>query len=171
MPYQSFSLRGWIRWGCCAAYLGLVTWLSLGHTGVFADLPQAVALMGVDKLLHFFMYGILVLLLRWALADRHLSSLSCWMVVLGAAAYGLAMELCQSWLVPCLRSFEMGDLAANTVGVVSFWWLAAILIGNPTAADKLATTQSGPPPPTPAGSSSQPGTPTPREPVDSNKDQ
>ena len=82
---------------------------------------------GMDKVAHFFMYGGLVLLLRWALAGHWHFRMVSWIVIAGAAGYGLAMEIAQSLLVPYERSFQFGDLVANTVGAVFFWWGGALM--------------------------------------------
>ena len=91
---------------------------------------------GMDKVAHFFMYGGLVLLLRWALAGHWHFRLTPWVVIASAAGYGLAMEIAQSLFVPYDRCFEAGDVAANTVGAVTFWWVGALMFvtRNPSPA-------------------------------------
>jgi hypothetical protein len=109
------------------AYVGVVTGLSLAPASTFSNIPAVFMVPGFDKVVHFLMYGFMVLLVRWALAERERFKFAPWAVIGGASAYGLAMEVAQGLLVQYQRSFEWSDAAANAAGAAVFWWLTAFL--------------------------------------------
>ena len=126
--------RYWFNWpvgfrcAACATYAGLVTWLSLAPASTFSKLPAVLERPGMDKLAHFLMYGLLVLLVRWALAEHWKFRLPPWSIVAGASAYGLAMEIAQALMAQQYhRTFDVGDVIANTAGASVSWWLAGFL--------------------------------------------
>jgi VanZ family protein len=87
----------------------------------------------LDKLVHIGLFGCTVLLLciGYYRSKGHISKLTLTFIGLAGAFYGLAIEYIQKyWAVH--RSFDMSDVAADTLGVVmgivAFnlvrkWWL------------------------------------------------
>lgn len=84
-----------------------------------------------DKLVHIGMFGLLCLL--WCLAITKLDvtpgrrRLYFLLILAGCIVYGTAMEFVQKYWVSN-RSFELGDIAADSVGAVcgymaAHWWL------------------------------------------------
>ncbi|MDD3440651.1 MAG: hypothetical protein PHU50_04285, partial [Kiritimatiellae bacterium] len=53
-----------VRRGLCAAHAGLIAVLSLAPVWLFP--PSAGSVPGLDKVVHFVLYGLLGALLRWA---------------------------------------------------------------------------------------------------------
>ena len=111
----------WIRWGVCGFYLVLVAVLSLVPPSVLPPLP---AIPGMDKLAHFLMYGGLGACLYWAVSGSRWQGPPVFVVLAGAFAYGLLMEICQSAFTNGSRAFGWGDLAANALGTIVFWQAA-----------------------------------------------
>jgi hypothetical protein len=117
------GLSPWVaaaRWGVCALYVAFITWLSLVPTRFFT--PALTLFPQADKVVHFLMYGFLVVLVRWAMAGRGLRwrPQGFWLP-LTALVYGALMEVAQLLLVPSDRSFEVGDMLANGLGALVFW--------------------------------------------------
>jgi VanZ family protein len=103
-----------VRWISCFLYTIVVTALSLLPSG---DLP-AYPIPYLDKIGHFGMYGVFALLLVWAIRTRALNRLQLFIVGLFCVAYGIVMEVLQRMLCHGDRHFEIGDIVANTAGVV-----------------------------------------------------
>ncbi|MGA2326241.1 MAG: VanZ family protein [Bryobacteraceae bacterium] len=112
-----------------ASRLSFVLWLlvltavitgSLLPGAIAARIPLAAAHL-TDKDAHFLMYALLALLSLLAF-DRAPTGLMC---AVGAVPLGVALEFAQR-LVPG-RSFEIGDMIANTLGVCAGLVLAALL--------------------------------------------
>lgn len=117
-----------IREVCFVLYAALLTWLSLAPAEMVGKysfhFPHA------DKLIHFCVYGGLVLLARFAFPDpRHLS-IRPWIVPVMALAYGGVLDVLQGMLVQYHRTFEWGDVGANALGAIVFWFLASAVIGD-----------------------------------------
>jgi len=117
-----------VRAATCLAYLTFLTWLLLAPAATvgrwYPNFQHA------DKALHFLSFGVLVLLARFAFPDpRHLA-VPGWLVPVLALAYGAAIEVTQGLLVQYHRSFEWGDIAANGLGAVSFWYLSGSLLAD-----------------------------------------
>lgn len=108
-------VRRWV----CAAHLVVIAVLSLLPIWLFP--PSISEIQGIDKIVHFAMYGLLGALLRWA-ADGSQWGSRCWGLPMAGAAYGLLMEGCQFWFSGGGRSFSWGDAVANWMGVMLFWW-------------------------------------------------
>jgi VanZ family protein len=102
----------------------------LAPASTFSNVPTVFLVPGVDKVVHFLMYGFMVLLVRWALAERGRFKFAPWAVIGGASAYGLTMEIAQGLLVQYQRSFEWSDAAANAAGAAVFWWFTAFLFAR-----------------------------------------
>lgn len=114
-----------VRWALLLAYLGLVTWLSLAPASAFAAVPMLFR--NKDKVVHFLFYGGLVSLGRWTLAAHWTVKPHTGLVVVGAIGYGALMEVLQGVIVSYGRSFEFGDIVANSLGALCFWWLSRFL--------------------------------------------
>jgi VanZ family protein len=98
------------------AWAGLIFWLSSQ-----THLPSAIFLFaGIDKLFHAVTYGILALLLLWALPRTARRPALLAMAL--ASAYGVSDELHQA-LVPG-RSPDVVDWLADTAGAALAlgWW-------------------------------------------------
>jgi hypothetical protein len=109
-----------VRWGMLLAYAGLVAWVSLAPAETFARFPTIFPHQ--DKAVHF-LYGVMVSRARWAMAGHWTLRPAFLVVVAGAITYGSLMEVLQGMMVNYHRSFEFGDLSANSLGSVCFWWL------------------------------------------------
>jgi VanZ family protein len=120
--------------GIWLLYVGLVTWLSLAPASLvqktYPRFPHA------DKVLHFLMYGGLVLLARLAFRDPRHVTIAWWLVPALAVTYGVLMELGQDTLVRYQRVFELTDVAANGLGAAVFWMLSGFLLMCPDAPTK-----------------------------------
>lgn len=98
--------------------VGAVVYLSLGP-------PPAVSpddIHGIDKFFHFLAYFFLML---W-FAQLHPRTFF-WLIAALFFAMGSGIELAQ--LLTDDRTFEIGDMVANAVGV-GFGWASACLGGN-----------------------------------------
>lgn len=118
-------------------YALLVTWLSLAPAETVNKysfhFPYA------DKLIHFCVYGGLVLLARFAFPDpRHLT-IRPWIVPLLAAAYGALMDVLQGVLVQFHRTFEWSDIGANALGAIVFWFLASAVLRDRNEGEPAGT--------------------------------
>lgn len=118
-----------MRWLLLFAYAGLLTWVSLAPAETFRNLPRV--LLHHSKALHFVLYGGLVLIARWAMAAHWSVRPDFFVVVLGASAYGTLMEMLQGALVRYHRTFEVGDIVANSLGALCFWWLSRWMFRKP----------------------------------------
>lgn len=119
-----------IREGVFLLYLVLLTWLSLAPADSVNrysfHFPYA------DKVIHFLVYGGLVLFARFAFPDpRHLR-IKLWVVPLLALVYGALLDFLQGYLVRFHRSFEWSDIGANALGAIFFWYLASALLHDRT---------------------------------------
>lgn len=114
-----------VRIGCCSLYSALMTWLLLAPANVVTGLYPMWR--GFDKVLHFLLFGFLVLLVRWAFKDPRTLTFRAWLVPLAALAYGIATEVAQGRFVSYDRAFEWSDIAANGFGAATFWAFSAVL--------------------------------------------
>ncbi|HOO19985.1 MAG TPA: VanZ family protein [Kiritimatiellia bacterium] len=115
-----------IRRRLCAAHAGLIAVLSLVPAWMFP--PSTGGVPGLDKAVHFVLYGVLGALLRWAQPPgRSGRRGAAWVAV--AAGYGLLMEVLQLTLCAGSRGFSWRDALANTAGAAVGWlaiqWSAA----------------------------------------------
>ncbi len=131
------AVPAWIRWGVLAGYAGVVTWLMLTPSPPGLVIKALDLFPQVDKVLHFLVYGVLALLLRWALTVHHQLRAGFTTVVLGAVAYGLFMECLQALLVAYARSFEWMDIVSNSLGAFAFWGGAEWLARRVAAAEQV----------------------------------
>ena len=97
------------------AWVGAIVWLSLIPS------PPTIELAQGDKLGHFLAYGILMFWFCQLYAEARTRL---W-YALGFAALGVGLEFAQRALG--YRSFELFDMAANTIGI-GLGWVAAKLV-------------------------------------------
>jgi len=97
-----------LGWG----WVGLIVWLSLTPS------PPRVDFTAGDKIGHLLAYGVLMF---W-FAQLYLTRIA---YAAGFIAMGIALEFTQGWLG--YRSFELLDMAANTLGVLAGWAAARTL--------------------------------------------
>lgn len=77
----------------------------------------------MDKIVHFGLFGGIVffLSLGYYQQKKHISALTLFVFVMGAALYGLAIEYIQRYMTVD-RSFDMNDVAADTLGAIAGIW-------------------------------------------------
>ena len=97
------------------AWAAAIVWLSLMPQPPGLDLPQS------DKLGHLAAYGLLMFWFALLYRARR-ARLAC---AAGFIALGIGLELAQGALG--YRSYEVLDMAANTLGVALGWTAAALL--------------------------------------------
>ena len=110
----SMNVSNAVRWIICFLYTIVVTVLSLIPS---SDLPR-FPIPHLDKIGHFGLYGLYALLLVWTLRIEAPSRRACFLVGLFCVGYGVAMEILQKTLCHSGRQLEIGDIVANTIGVV-----------------------------------------------------
>jgi VanZ family protein len=96
------------------AWAAAIVWLSLTPQPPGVDVPQG------DKLGHLAAYGLLMLWFSLLYAARPVR-IAC---AAGFIAMGVGLEFVQGALG--YRSFELYDMAANTLGVLLGWTAAAL---------------------------------------------
>ncbi|MBT3193506.1 MAG: VanZ family protein [Verrucomicrobia bacterium] len=110
-----------LRWLLFTAYAGVVAVLSLGPT---SDMPK-LNVPHADKLAHFGMYALLMLLLQYAMegeAERRAGRAMAALAI--CVGYGALMEYGQLTQHFAERMFSWADMVANALGAAS---AAAIL--------------------------------------------
>lgn len=121
----------WMALGFCA-FLGWVIGLAnAGKDAVFFDLAKA--LPWGDKVGHFFLFGLLALVMNLALGGW---SFALWRrakvrVYLGSAlvlVFVAVEELSQAWFPT--RSCDGWDLTADVLGIAFFTWVTARVLGG-----------------------------------------
>lgn len=76
-----------------------------------------------DKLAHAIIYGVLVVLMLWALVKKNnYQQTTIFWAIFISGFYGMLMEIIQYTFFPG-RSFEVGDNIANVVGCFLGWIL------------------------------------------------
>ena len=120
-----------MRWLILFAYAAFITWASLAPAETFAGWIPPIP--HIDKLIHFCFYGGMVTLGRWTLAAHWSFRLTFRVVVFGAIGYGALMEILQGLLVSYHRTFEFGDIVANSLGAFCFWGLSRFLFQRSAA--------------------------------------
>ena len=112
------SVRGW-RWalGGYVVLLGVISGLAYARGLPFVILSTPY----LDKVLHFVLLGGASFLARRATGDARVTPLR---LPTGPVVVGLVatIEECAQKFSPS-RTFSVGDLAANLLGVVVFGWL------------------------------------------------
>jgi VanZ family protein len=100
-------------------YLLLLAWLTLMPASYFIHSP--VFFKGADKVVHGIIYSILSFLLFLLFIEISPKSKQKNIVYVFflASAYGLLMEILQLAIRSVSRSFEVADILANVIGVIS----------------------------------------------------
>lgn len=96
-------------WSLCIFYLSVMR------------VPQLkpIQIQYIDKVAHFFMYGILCFLLFFAVRNgKSLEIKKKIFIIVGTFLYGFCIEMVQYKFFPS-RSFEISDIVANLTGVLS----------------------------------------------------
>jgi len=106
--------RRGIRYGICFGYGVFVGISSLMPSSSFGGWLKIIDCQHSDKIYHFIIYGILAVLIRWAVGGRVLRSF--WAILLVCMIYGALMELGQLLFLNGDRYFSFGDMAANGIG-------------------------------------------------------
>jgi VanZ family protein len=83
-------------------------------TGLLVD----IGIPHNDKVVHFLMYGVLAILLLWALEVKKMHCALVLGIVLGCFAYGALMEVLQLVAIVGHREFSWADMVANGLGAV-----------------------------------------------------
>ncbi|MFT7230574.1 MAG: VanZ family protein [Bacteroidia bacterium] len=73
-------------------------------------------LLGLDKIVHFVLYAIFILL--WALAFRYISLKQKIALLLMGITYGVLIEVLQSTMA-IGRNYDIGDIVSNIIGCVT----------------------------------------------------
>lgn len=87
-----------------------------------------------DKWIHITLFFILCLLFTWPFRLSSLDSSkrkqSFLLILFGGIAYGTLMEFVQKYWIPN-RSFELGDIAADSVGsLLAYWYSVRRFLNN-----------------------------------------
>ncbi|TAN40926.1 MAG: hypothetical protein EPN25_06230 [Nitrospirae bacterium] len=115
-----FNLPGWFRWSVTVLYLGLVNWLLLAPSSVFKKVPSVWQYQ--DKLVHFGIFLLLALLLRWSLPMEYSRGRKGLAVLAGFMIYAASIEVLQPLLTKTDRVFEWPDLLSNIAGLITGWF-------------------------------------------------
>ena len=121
------SIAGWtmffrIIFVLFAAFIAWAIYMAnTGQPNIFIDFVKHTPYG--DKVGHFFLMGILALLANLALGYRRLSlgRVSLWLGSLLVLAFVVTEELTQIYIPR--RTFDLGDLAADFIGIALFSWL------------------------------------------------
>ena len=98
-------------------FLALLTYLSLATHPLGGNNPWILNFKGSDKVAHFTLYCIFCLTVTWAYYPYIKKRKVFLLIFLSIILYGIFMEICQGWIFPVGRSFELLDIAANITGV------------------------------------------------------
>jgi len=114
------KIQALLWWAAVGAYSVVVAVLSLTPSSCLTPSPFPHA----DKVVHFCIYAMFMLILQRALGRPHLTSRRCMGAFLFCTAYGLLMECCQYAFRIAGRTFSFADIAANVAGAA----VAAVLV-------------------------------------------
>jgi len=115
------SKQNVLRYGPAAVMTAVISALSLAPAHFFHGVESALPhISGLDKMVHALMYAALTASYLHAVPQPRRRSLKAvlW-IVLGAAIYGIVMELCQKWLTTT-RCMDPRDALANAVGALTY---------------------------------------------------
>ncbi len=112
-----------LRLAVLILYMGFLTWASLAPARVFEGVYHLLPFPHFDKLIHFLLYGGLVAIARWTASARWNIRPGYGIILAAAIGYGVLIEILQGMLVAYHRSFEYGDILANSLGAIYFWVL------------------------------------------------
>lgn len=123
-----------IRWAAVAAAVALVAWGALTPRPALPELDVPFA----DKLLHAGAFGVVAVLVGWALVLPTRRGLARWLGAWTfAVGYGIAVEVLQGF-VPG-RSQEVADAVADAVGATIGLALLGALVRWRTRASRVDT--------------------------------
>ncbi|MBA4070522.1 MAG: hypothetical protein C0497_01605 [Gemmatimonas sp.] len=108
------------RWSWVVGWALLIEVLMLWPSP--PDVPGLPWKVGLDKVAHAALFGVLAVLGAWALEER---GRSWWPALVGAVAFGALTEV-QQQLIPS-RAMEMGDILADAAGAVIGLAMFAVL--------------------------------------------
>ena len=84
---------------------------------------SSVDVPNLDKLVHVFIYMLLVLLWLWAKVSKFSGKQQkTWWVISFVLIYGIVIEIIQGNFIPT-RSFDFFDILANTGGILLGYWI------------------------------------------------
>ncbi len=115
-----FNLNSKWRIAIFCFYLLMVTYLSLAPASTFSNVRIGIPYS--DKIAHFMMYGFFVVILRWTINGSYKIRWKYLWLLAASIFYGIFMEILQFHLSSITaRSFEFGDIVANSLGACVFW--------------------------------------------------
>lgn len=114
-------LKMHVRWRLIifGIYLIGITYLSLAPSSTFKSIK--IPFHFSDKIVHFFMYGFFVIILRWTINGNNSLKWKYLWVLIASIFYGILMEFLQFASRSFGRSFEVGDIIADSLGAFIFW--------------------------------------------------
>lgn len=112
-----------LRWTACALYTVVIAVFSTMSSSSLSSFSLPIP--GEDKIGHFGVYGLYAALLLWALRGNGEHPAGKMRrqdigVLIFCACYGVLMEILQKELCSGDRSFEVWDIVADVVGVITF---------------------------------------------------
>lgn len=117
------------------AFLPFIIWVLLIYillTLPFKELPDAaLKIPFADKLVHAFLFGVMVILLGWIYRKETFkkNSLKIFLFAIIASFYGIAMEFVQKYATNNQRSFSEWDMLADVIGAfIGFFIIRKIII-------------------------------------------
>jgi len=106
------------RWP--AIIWSVIIFILLAMPPVHLGTKSTIEVSGLDKLIHFFLFGIMALLLGYRqkpLAGPKKFSLQYVLIIVTTStAYGVAMEYVQRWVG---RDFDVWDMVADAAGAIA----------------------------------------------------
>ena len=112
-----------LRFHCWWLTVGWLLVLGVVYSSLTPNPVDVSPLVLGDKLAHFGAYLVLMLWFAQLYARRRHRIIAGWLVLLG-----VVLEVVQGGLG--YRTFDLADMLANTLGVVTAWWLAATSLGH-----------------------------------------
>lgn len=111
-------MKAVITWLPATAWSVIIVIASLNSSDNLTEIQFDIP--GLDKVVHFVMYGVLSFLLLWAVEKTIRNSLKLWnllLIVLLSSSFGLLMEILQKTMTS-VRNFDIYDIIANIIGVL-----------------------------------------------------
>ncbi len=122
------TVCNWKRWLVCGLYTVGITLCSLLPSKSMTSMLGGLNLPLSDKIVHFGMYGILAILVMWAMGAVVITRFSGGTVFSGCFVYGTLMEALQMLFLPGDRYFSWGDMVANGLGACAGLMVFSLLI-------------------------------------------
>ena len=104
------------RWILCGAYSMGIFLVSLMPSKTLKGILTHIGIPHKDKVLHFAMYGVLAVLVMWALRVRRIRGSLVFEVISGCFLYGALIEVLQHTVAAGDRHFSWADMIANGLG-------------------------------------------------------